>query len=80
LLWTYTLTTPNITTLHVTTKLLEQDNQKLETQWANEHVEKMEDYVDKQMQDFDILHAIEVEERKWGWHPFYHLFTSIHAL
>jgi hypothetical protein len=32
------------------------------------------------MQDFDILHVVEIEERKWGWHPFYHLFTSIQAL
>jgi hypothetical protein len=39
----------------------------------------MADYVDKQMQDFDILHAAKVEERKWVWHPFYHLLTSIHA-
>jgi hypothetical protein len=31
------------------------------------------------MQDFDILHAVKVKERKWGCHPFYHLFTSIHA-
>ncbi len=31
------------------------------------------------MQDFDILHATKVDERKWGWHPFYHVFTSIHA-
>jgi len=31
------------------------------------------------MQDFDILHVVEVEERKWGWRPFYHLFISIHA-
>jgi hypothetical protein len=57
-------------------KLLEQNKQKLEAQWAKEHVEKM----DKQMQDFDILHATNVEERKWGWHAFYHLITSIHAL
>jgi hypothetical protein len=61
-------------------KLLEHDNQKLEAQWAKEHVEKMVDYVDRQMQDFDILHVVEVEERKWGWHPFYHMFTSIHTL
>jgi hypothetical protein len=47
-------------------KLLKRDNDKLEAQWAKEHVEKMVDYVDKQMQDFDILHAIEVEEKKWG--------------
>jgi hypothetical protein len=40
----------------------------------------MAKYIDRRMQDFDILHAIEVEERKWGWHPFYHLFISIHAL
>jgi hypothetical protein len=40
----------------------------------------MVDYVDRQMQDFDILHVANVEERKWGWHPFYHLFNSIHAL
>jgi hypothetical protein len=40
----------------------------------------MADYIDKQMQDFDVLHATKVKERKWGWHPFYHLFTSIHAL
>ncbi len=51
---------------YVKYKLLEQDNQKLEAQWAKEHVEKMEDYVDRQMQDFDILHAIEIEEMKWG--------------
>jgi hypothetical protein len=61
-------------------KLLERNNQKLEAQWAKKHVEKMVDYIDRQMQDFDILHAIEVEERKWGWCPFYHMFTSIHAL
>jgi hypothetical protein len=51
---------------YVKYKLLEQDNQNLEAQWAKEHVEKMEDYVDRQMQDFDILHAIEIEEMKWG--------------
>jgi hypothetical protein len=39
----------------------------------------MANYIEKQMQHFDILHAIEIEERKWGWHPFYHLITSIHA-
>ncbi len=39
----------------------------------------MVDYVNRQMQDFDILHVAEVEERKWGWRPFYHLFISIHA-
>jgi len=61
-------------------KLLERDNLKLEAQWAKEHVEKMADYIGKQMQDFEILHAIEVEERKWVWHPFYHMFTSKHAL
>jgi len=61
-------------------KLFERENQKLEAQWAKEHVEKMADYIDKQMQDFDILHATEVGERKWVWHPFYHLFTLIHAL
>jgi hypothetical protein len=61
-------------------KLLERDNQKLEAQWPKEHVKKMVDYVVKQMQDFDILHATEVEEKKWGRHPFYHLFNSIHAL
>ncbi len=64
---------------YIKCKLLEQDNQKLEAQWAKEHVEKMADYVDKQMQDFDILHAAKFEERKWVWHPFYHLLTSIHA-
>ncbi len=32
------------------------------------------------MQYFDILHATKVEQRKWGWRPFYHLFNSIHAL
>ncbi len=61
-------------------KLLEPNKQTFEAHWAKEHVEKMADYVGKQMQDFDILHATKVEERKWGWHPFYHLFTSIHAL
>jgi hypothetical protein len=40
----------------------------------------MVDYIVKQMQEFDILHATEVEEKKWGWHPFYHMFNSIHAL
>jgi len=47
-------------------KLLKRDNDKLEAQWAKEDVEKMVDYVDKQMQDFDILHVTEVEEKKWG--------------
>ncbi len=36
--------------------------------------------VEWQMQEFDKLHVLEVKERKWGLHPFYHLFTSIHAL
>jgi hypothetical protein len=40
----------------------------------------MVDYIVKQMQEFDILHATEVEEKKWGRHPFYHKFNSIHAL
>jgi hypothetical protein len=60
-------------------KLLERNNQKLEAQWAKEYVEKMANDIDRQMQDFDILHVVEVKERKWGWHPFYHLFISDHA-
>jgi hypothetical protein len=47
-------------------KFFKQDNHKLEARWAKEHVEKMADYIKRQMQDFDILHVIEVEERKWG--------------
>jgi Na+/phosphate symporter len=61
-------------------KLLERNNQKLKAQWAKEHVVKMVDNIDTQMQDFDILHVVEVKERKWGWHLFDHLFISIHAL
>jgi len=48
---------------YINYKLLKRDNEKLEAQWAKEHVEKMVNYVDKQMQDFDILHATKVEER-----------------
>jgi hypothetical protein len=32
-------------------KLLEPNKQTFEAQWAKEHVEKMADYIDKQMQD-----------------------------
>jgi hypothetical protein len=61
-------------------KLFEQDNKKLEAQWATKiHRKDVEEVIHakRQMQKFDELHVLEVKERKWGWHPFYHLFTSI---
>jgi hypothetical protein len=60
-------------------KLLEGDNKKLKQQWVHEHTKKMAKYVEEQMQEFDKLHAVKLKERKWGWHPLYHMFTSIHV-
>jgi hypothetical protein len=32
------------------------------------------------MQDFDQVVTLEVKERKWGWHPLFHIFTRIPSL
>jgi hypothetical protein len=29
------------------------------------------------MRDFDGVVTSEVERRKWGWHPFFDIFTTI---
>ncbi len=35
------------------------------------------EHVDNKMWDFDAVVALEVEQRKWGWHPLFHTFTTI---
>jgi hypothetical protein len=32
------------------------------------------------MHDFDVVVALEVERRKWGWHPLFDIFTIIPTL
>jgi hypothetical protein len=32
------------------------------------------------MQNFDAIVASKIEQRKWGWHPFFDIFTIIHSL
>ncbi len=60
-------------------KLLEPDNQKLEAQWGKEHVKKMVDYIDRQMQDFDILHVVGKEMGLAPILPFVHFNSCILA-
>ncbi len=38
------------------------------------------EYMDKKMHNFDAVVALEVEQRKWGWHPLFDIFTTILAL
>jgi hypothetical protein len=61
-------------------KLLEQDNTKLETWWWEEHEKKIFKHVDNKMWDFDGVVALEVERRKWGWHPWFDIFTTIPSI
>jgi hypothetical protein len=37
-------------------------------------------YVGNKMQNFDGIVAPKVERRKWGWHLFFHIFTTIPSL
>jgi hypothetical protein len=60
---------------YVEYKLLKWDNKKLETQQWEEHEKKFATYVENKMQDFDGVVDLEVEQRKWGWHP---LFSHLH--
>jgi hypothetical protein len=32
------------------------------------------------MWDFDGVVALEVEQRKWGWHPLFDIFTTIPSI
>jgi hypothetical protein len=36
--------------------------------------------VDEKVHNFDAIVALEIERRKWGWHPFFDIFTTICAL
>jgi hypothetical protein len=36
--------------------------------------------VENKMQDFDQVVTLEVKQRKWGWHPLFHIFTTIPSL
>jgi hypothetical protein len=36
--------------------------------------------VNKKVHNFDAIVALEIERRKWGWHPFFDIFTTICAL
>ncbi len=58
-------------------KLLKWDNTKLEAQWWEEHEKRIFKHVDNKMRDFDGVVTSEVERRKWGWHPFFDIFTTI---
>jgi len=61
-------------------KLLEQNNKKFEAQWWEEHEKRILKYVDKKMHNFDAVVVLEVEQRKWGWHPLFDIFTIIPTL
>jgi hypothetical protein len=37
-------------------------------------------YVENKMQNIDQVVALEVERRKWGWHPLFHIFMTIPLL
>jgi hypothetical protein len=36
--------------------------------------------VDKKMDNYDGVVALEVEQKKWGWHLLFDIFTTILAL
>jgi hypothetical protein len=61
-------------------KILEQNNKKLEAQWWEECEMRIFEYVDNKMHNFDVVVALEIERRKWEWHPFFDIFTIVHAL
>ncbi len=61
-------------------KLLEQNNKKLEAQWWEEREKRIVEYVDNKMHNFDAIVAPKIERRKWGLHPLFDIFTTIHAL
>jgi hypothetical protein len=58
-------------------KLLERDNIKLEAQWWEECEKRISKHADNKMWDFDGVVALNVEQRKWGWHPLFDIFTTI---
>jgi hypothetical protein len=61
-------------------KLLERNNKKLEAQWWEEREKRIVEYVDNKMHNFDIIVVLEMKQRKWKWHPLFHIFTTIFAL
>jgi hypothetical protein len=65
---------------YIESKLFEQDNKKLEAQWWGECEKRISKHVDNKMRDFDAIVAPKVERRKWGWHPLFHIFTTIPSL
>ncbi len=65
---------------YVEYKLFKQNNKKLEAQWWEEHEKRIVMYVENKMQDFDQVVILKVEGRKWGWHPFFHILTTIPSL
>jgi len=54
-------------------------NKILKAQWW-ECGKRIDTYVKNNMQDFDGVVALEVNGRKWGWHPLSHIFTRIPSL
>jgi hypothetical protein len=36
--------------------------------------------VDNKMWDFNGIFALEVEQRKWGWHPLFDIFITTPSL
>ncbi len=58
-------------------KLLEQNNKKLEAQLWEDHEKRIVEYVDNKMHNFDAIVAPGIEQRKWGWHPLFKIFTTI---
>jgi hypothetical protein len=65
---------------YVEYKLFERNNKKLEAHWWEEREKNIVMYVENKMQDFDQVIILEVERRKWGWHPLFHIFTTIPLL
>jgi len=58
-------------------KLFEQNNTKLEAQWWEECEKRIFKHAGNKMWDFDGVVVSEVEQRKWGWHPLFDIFTTI---
>jgi hypothetical protein len=61
-------------------KLLERNNMKLEAQWWEECEKRIVEYVNNKLHNFDVVVALEIEQRKWGWHPLFDIFIIVPTL
>jgi hypothetical protein len=65
---------------YVEYKLLKQYNEKLKAQWREECERRIVTYIENKMQKIDGIVALKVEQKKWNWHPLFHIFTTIPSL